>query len=112
MDDSITIPLLNSRGFITHAAEATALIREMEVKPMLVIFNETFLTRAVGEVELEGYAVVARGDRRGQWGGGEARESSGNSSNPEFGQRVPRRRSARRCSGGPGISGRGRPSGD
>ena len=70
MGIGISILLLNMRGYITNIAESTAMIRDMEDKPMLVVFNETFLTRAVEEVELEGYALVARRDRRGQWGGG------------------------------------------
>ena len=39
-------------------------------KPFLVCLNETFLTKAIENVELEGYQVLARRDRQGQWGGG------------------------------------------
>ena len=42
----------------------------MEVKPIIVSLNETFLTKAIENVELEGYQVFARRDREGQWGGG------------------------------------------
>jgi hypothetical protein len=61
---------LNLRGFVSHIAEVTAVIRDMPAKPFLVCLNETFLTKAVEEVKLEGYQVLARRDREGQWGGG------------------------------------------
>ena len=61
---------LNLRGFLSHIAEVTAVIRDMPAKPFLVCLNETFLTKAVEEVKLEGYQVLARRDREGQWGGG------------------------------------------
>ena len=40
--------------------------------PTLVVLNETFLTQAISEIQLEGYTLVARRDRRDQWGGGVA----------------------------------------
>ena len=61
---------LNLRGYLSHIAETTALLRAMEKKPFLVCLNETFLSKAVENVELEGYQVLARRDRQGQWGGG------------------------------------------
>ena len=45
---------LNLRGFLSHIAEVTAVIRDMPAKPFLVCLNETFLTKAVEEVKLEG----------------------------------------------------------
>ena len=61
---------LNLRGYLTHIVEVIALLRQLDVKPFLVTLNETFLTKAVEHVELEGYEVLARRDRKGQWGGG------------------------------------------
>ena len=61
---------LNLRGYLSHIAETTALLRGMEVKPFLVSLNETFLSKAIEHVELEGYQVLARRDREGKWGGG------------------------------------------
>ena len=61
---------LNLRGYLSHIAEVTALIRGMSAKLFLVTLNETFLTKAVEDVALEGYQVLARRDRAGQWGGG------------------------------------------
>ena len=62
----------NLRGYLSHIAEATALLRTMASKPSLVMFNETFLTQAIPDIELEGYMLLARRDREGQWGGGVA----------------------------------------
>ena len=67
---NLTMLHLNLRGFLSHIAEVTAVIRDMPAKPFLVCLNETFLTKAVEEVKLEGYQVLARRDREGQWGGG------------------------------------------
>ena len=36
----------------------------------MVTLNETFLSKAFENVELEGYQVLVRRDRVGQWGGG------------------------------------------
>ena len=49
MGIGITILLLNIRGYITNIAETTTMIRGMDDKPMLVVFNETFLMRAIEE---------------------------------------------------------------
>ena len=54
----------------TNLAEVTALLRGMVNKPFLVTLNETFLTKAIENVQLEGYQVLVRRDREGQWGGG------------------------------------------
>ena len=62
--------LLNLRGFLSHIAEVTGVIREMPARPFLVCLNKTFLPTAVENVKLEGYQVLARRDREGQWGGG------------------------------------------
>ena len=61
---------INLRGYVTHIAEVTALIRGIVNKPFLVTLNETFLTNALENVQLEGYKVLVRRDREGQWGGG------------------------------------------
>ena len=61
---------LNLRGYISHIAEVTALLREMRRKPLIVTLNETFLSKAIENVELEGYQVLARRNRECQWGGG------------------------------------------
>ena len=45
-------------------------MRGIEEKPFLVSLNETFLSKAIEHVELEGYHLLARRDREGQWRGG------------------------------------------
>ena len=60
----------NLRGYISHIAEVTALLREMRGKPFVVNLNETFLSKAIDNVEFEGYQVLARRNREGQWLGG------------------------------------------
>ena len=61
---------INLRGYVSHIAEVTAVLRGMVDKPFLVTLNETFLSKAIEHVELEGYQVLVRRDRVGQWGGG------------------------------------------
>ena len=58
----------NLRGYISHIAEVTVLLREMRCKPFIVTLNETFLRKAIDNVKLEGYQILARRDRGGQWG--------------------------------------------
>ena len=70
LDHTMSMLHVNMRGYISHIAEVTAMIRLMDSKPFLVSLNETFLTRAIEHVELEGYQVLCRHDRSGQWGGG------------------------------------------
>ena len=55
---------------MSHIAETIALLRGMEEKPFPVSLNEKFLSKAIEHVELEGYQLLARRDRAGQWGGG------------------------------------------
>ena len=59
---------LNLRGYISHIAEVTALLREMRCKPFIVTLNETFLRKAIDNVKLEGCQIFARRDREGQCG--------------------------------------------
>ena len=64
---------VNIRGLLSHVAELTARLRLMEVKPVLLCINETFLDPSVEEVDVEGYTIVARRDRcNGQKCGGVA----------------------------------------
>ena len=44
----------------------------MPAKPLVVSVNETFLTKAVPSIMLEGYTLVERRDRQDQGGGGVA----------------------------------------
>ena len=69
-EPSLTMLHLNMRGYLSHIAEVTALIRDLPAKPFLASLNETFLSKAVEQVKLEGYQVLARRDREGRWGGG------------------------------------------
>ena len=71
-DEPVTVMHVNIRGFLTHIAETTAMIRNLPKKPSLVVLNETFLTKAVEDVQIEGYVLLARRDRGEQWGGGVA----------------------------------------
>ena len=68
--ESFDILQVNIRGFMTHSAELVARIRLLPRKPGLVCLNETFLTKAIGGIELEGYILVCKRDRLEQWGGG------------------------------------------
>ena len=61
---------VNVRGYFSHIAETTALLRGTKEQPFRVTLNETFLSKAIEHVELEGYQLLARRDREGQWGGG------------------------------------------
>ena len=54
---------VNIRGWISHAAELAARIRQMQERPDLICVNETFLDRTVEHIILEGYTVIARLDR-------------------------------------------------
>ena len=58
----------NLRGYISHIAEVTVLLREMRCKPFIVTLNETFLRKAIDNVKLEGCQIFARRDREGQCG--------------------------------------------
>ena len=69
-DHKMSMLQVNMRGYISHIAEIAAMIRLMACKPFIVSLNETFLTRAIEHVELEGYTVLCRHDRSDQWGGG------------------------------------------
>ena len=69
-EPSLTMLHLNMRGYLSHIAEVTALIRDLPAKPFLVSLNETFLSEAIEQVKLEGYQVLARRDRKERWGGG------------------------------------------
>ena len=42
------------RGYVSHIAEDTALPRGIVNKPFLVTLNETFLTKVIENVQLEG----------------------------------------------------------
>ena len=53
---------VNIRGWISHAAELAARIRQMEDRPDLICVNETFLDRTIAHITLEGYALIARLD--------------------------------------------------
>ena len=57
-------------GYLSHIAETIALLRGKDAKPFIVPLNETFLSKAIEHVELEGYQVLANRTREGQWGGG------------------------------------------
>ena len=46
------------------------MLRGMEQKAFLVTLNESFPSKAIEHVELEGYQLLARRDQQGQWGGG------------------------------------------
>ena len=60
----------NLHGYISDIAEVTALLREIRRKPFIFTLNEIFLSKAIDNVEFEGYQVLARRNREGQWLGG------------------------------------------
>ena len=70
-EEKFNIFFVNIRGFVSHPAELTGMLRLYIVLPEIVCLNETFLNRSIEDVELEGYSVVARRDRKdGRQGGG------------------------------------------
>ena len=66
-ENQLSMLHINLRGYVSHIAEVTAVLRGMVDKPFLVTLNETFLSKAIEHVELEGYQVLVRRDRVGQW---------------------------------------------
>ena len=61
----------NVQSFHTHNAELAARIRLAKSQPDIVCLNETNLQHCTEHVELEGYVVAARRDRKdGRKGGG------------------------------------------
>ena len=70
-DELFIILHLNIQGRRTNSAELAAKIRMMPSKPALLCVNETFLDRSVERIQLEGYEIVHRLDRRsGKQSGG------------------------------------------
>ena len=63
-DPALTILHANVRGLRTRACELCGLIRTLDNKPGLLCLNETFLDPSVKDVQLEGYEIVARHDRK------------------------------------------------
>ena len=61
--EKFRISHVNIRGWISHAAELAARIRQMEDRPDLICVNETSLDRTIAHITLEGYALIARLDR-------------------------------------------------
>ena len=62
---------VNVQGLCSHLPELTARLRAMSRQPAAVCVNESFLDASIGFVELEGYSIVARRDRKdGRQGGG------------------------------------------
>ena len=55
---------LKLRGQLSHIAEIIAVISDFPAKLFLVSSNETFLTKAVEQVKLEGLLVLTRPARR------------------------------------------------
>ena len=55
---------VNIQGFVSHAAELSARIQMMVIKPSIICLNETFLDASIKSVTLEGYELVGRRDRR------------------------------------------------
>ena len=64
LNQQLVILHVNIRGWVTHHTELAARVRLMTVKPAVICVNETFLTKAVQNVKLEGYEIVHRLDRR------------------------------------------------
>ena len=69
---SFSFLLLNIRGFVSHRAELVGALEQLEL-PTFVCLNETLLpgTRAMRVIEVPGYVLVSRLDRRNDsgWGG-------------------------------------------
>ena len=61
---------LNVQGFISHCTELTTRLRQLERIPDLVCLNETFLNKSVKEVQLEGFVLIARRDKKSKKKGG------------------------------------------
>ena len=54
---------MNIRGWISHATELAARIRQMQERPNVICVNETLIDRTIEHITLEGYALIARLDR-------------------------------------------------
>ena len=54
----------NVQGLCSSLVELVARLRSMSPRPALVCLNETWLDKSIGMVELEGYDLIARRDRR------------------------------------------------
>ena len=62
-EPSLNMLHLNLRGHLSRVARIIALSRDLPAKPFLVNLNETFLTKAVAQVKLDAYQVLARRNR-------------------------------------------------
>ena len=60
---------INIQGLRSHTAELVGRIRLATEAPHILCLNETFLDQTVGDVAVEGYALVARWDRSYERGG-------------------------------------------
>ena len=63
-DQRFTIWHTNAQGLLSSLDELTARLRLAATKPDIICINESWLDKSVKSVELEGYTVVARRDRR------------------------------------------------
>ena len=54
-EDRLTMLHINLRGYLSHIAEVTAVLRGPNDKPSIVALNETFSTKAILNVYLQGY---------------------------------------------------------
>ena len=66
---TISLIHINIRGFISHQAQLTTILQTK--KPDLVALNETFLDPSVSSINMHGYDVVSRLDRRNLSGWGD-----------------------------------------
>ena len=60
---------VNIQGLRSSVAELVARIRLASKPPMILCLNETFLNQSIGEVEVEGFDLIARWDRSYERGG-------------------------------------------
>ena len=55
---------MNIQGLLSSIDELVGYLLLMKQRPSILCLNETFLDQSVGDVEIEGYKLISRLDRR------------------------------------------------
>ena len=63
-ENEFSVLQVNIQGLVAHAMELSATLGLMAPMPDVICINETWLDKAVGGVDIDGYTCVARRDRR------------------------------------------------
>ena len=63
-DESVSVLHVNAQGLLSSLDELVGYLLLMKKLPSILCLNETFLDPSVGDVDIEGYTLVSRLDRR------------------------------------------------